>query len=219
MRKTLTLEKTIYPSSGLTLPDAPQLALAGRSNVGKSSLLNRLAGRRQLARVSATPGKTQSINLYRVEPGGCYLADLPGYGYARRSKEERAKWGRLIEDYLTKNPRLRGVAVLIDCRLAPQESDLNMVAWLNACGIAALGVLTKADKCSRRDRESQKARWGQLLGSHAPVLFSSVTGLGLDELWRRIEALLCGASGQDGAFDAALPDGSVDAPPPDNAGP
>jgi len=190
MRKTLTLEKTIYSHADLTVPDGLQVALAGRSNVGKSSLLNRLAGRRQLARVSATPGKTQSINLYRVEPGGYYLADLPGYGYARRSKEERAKWGRLIEDYLTKTPELRAVAVLIDCRLAPQESDLDMVAWLRACGITALGVLTKADKCAKRDQQSQKARWGQLLGAQAPVLFSSVTGLGVDELWQRIEALL-----------------------------
>ena len=190
MRKTLHLEKTIYTPSDLAVPERPQMALAGRSNVGKSSLLNRLAGRKQLARVSGTPGKTQSINLYRVEPGDYYLADLPGYGYARRSKEERAKWGKLIEAYLTKTPWLRTVAVLIDCRLPPQESDLDMVAWLRSCGIGVLGVLTKADKCARRDQQSQQARWARLLGAREPVLFSSVTGLGLEELWQRIEALL-----------------------------
>jgi len=190
MRKTLHLEKTIYTPADLTAPQGPQIALAGRSNVGKSSLLNRLAGRRQLARVSATPGKTQSINLYRVDPGDYYLVDLPGYGYARRSKEERAKWGKLIEDYLTKTPTLCAVAVLIDCRLAPQESDLDMVAWLRSCGITALGVLTKADKCAKRDQQSQKVRWARLLGTQEPVLFSAVTGLGVDELWQRIEALL-----------------------------
>jgi len=194
MRKTLHLEKTVYAPSDLHPPEGPQIALAGRSNVGKSSLLNRLAGRRQLARTSATPGKTQSINFYRVEPGGYYLADLPGYGYARRSKEERAKWGALIEAYLTKTPWLRAVAVLLDCRLTPQASDLDMAAWLRSCNITALGVLTKADKCARRDQDAQKARWTRLLGAEEPVLFSAVTGLGVDELWARIETLVSGGA-------------------------
>jgi len=197
MRKTLHLEKTIYAPSDLDVPDGPQIALAGRSNVGKSSLLNRLAGRRQLAKTSATPGKTQSINFYRVEPGGYYLADLPGYGYARRSKEERAKWGALIEAYLTKTPTLRAVAVLLDCRLPPQSSDLDMVAWLRSCAVPALGVLTKADKCARRDQDAQKARWGRLLGAQEPVLFSAVTGLGVDALWERIETLVTDVPGRD----------------------
>jgi GTP-binding protein len=187
MRKTLELEKTIYSQSDLDTPLAPQLALAGRSNVGKSSLLNRLAGRRQLAKTSGSPGKTQSINLYHVKPGDYYLVDLPGYGYARRSKEERAKWGKLIERYLKGNPWLQAVAVLLDCRLPPQASDLDMVAWLRSSGIRVLGVLTKADKCTQRDRQSQKARWASLLGGEQPVLFSSVTGAGFDELWQLIE--------------------------------
>ncbi|GFK94532.1 putative GTP-binding protein EngB [Fundidesulfovibrio magnetotacticus] len=184
MRKTLHLEKTIYGQNDLTVPEAPQIALAGRSNVGKSSLLNRLAGRKQLAKTSSTPGKTQSINLYRVDPSGYYLVDLPGYGYARRSKEERARWAKLIERYLTGNERLQGVAVLIDCRLPPQQSDLDMVGWLRAEGVPVLGVLTKADKCTQRDRQAQKARWAALLGGQAPVLFSSVSGMGFEELWR-----------------------------------
>ncbi len=202
MKKTLLLEKTIYGQADLILPDAPQLALAGRSNVGKSSMINKLAGRKQLAKTSGTPGKTQSINLYRVVPGDYFLVDLPGYGYARCSKEERAKWGKLIERYLSGNPNLRGVAALLDCRLPPQASDLDNIAWLRASNITVLGVLTKADKCTKREQQSQKARWASILGGQPPVLFSSVTGAGYDELWQRIDALLAPqpeaeAAGQD----------------------
>jgi len=198
MRKTLELEKTIYSQSDLDTPLSPQLALAGRSNVGKSSLLNRLAGRKQLAKTSSSPGKTQSINLYRVIPGDYYLVDLPGYGYARRSKEERAKWGKLIERYIKGNPWLQAVAVLIDCRLPPQASDLDMVAWLRASGIRVLGVLTKADKCTQRDRQAQKTRWASLLGGEPPILFSAVTGAGFDELWQLIEDTVGGQSVEPG---------------------
>lgn len=190
MRKTLHLEKTIYGQNDLTTPEAPQVALAGRSNVGKSSMINRLAGRRQLAKTSSTPGKTQSINLYRVEPGDSYLIDLPGYGYARRSKEERARWGKLIERFLSGNPWLKAVAVLLDSRLPPQESDLDMVAWLRASDIRVTGVLTKVDKIKQNDRHAQQKRWAALLGGEAPVLFSAVTGMGMDELWARLDALL-----------------------------
>jgi GTP-binding protein len=166
--------------------------------VGKSSLLNRLAGRKQLAKTSSSPGKTQSINLYRVIPGDYYLVDLPGYGYARRSKEERAKWGKLIERYIKGNPWLQAVAVLIDCRLPPQASDLDMVAWLRASGIRVLGVLTKADKCTQRDRQAQKTRWASLLGGEPPILFSAVTGAGFDELWQLIEDTVGGQSVEPG---------------------
>lgn len=190
MRKILHLEKTIYGQADLVAPDAPQIALAGRSNVGKSSLLNRLAGRKQLAKTSSTPGKTQSINLYRIEPGDVYLVDLPGYGYARRSKEERAKWAALIERYLSGTAWLRAVAVLLDCRLPPQASDLDMVAWLRASDIPVIGVLTKIDKCKKREQQSQQTRWAGLLGGEKPVLFSSVTGAGYDDLWRRIDIRL-----------------------------
>lgn len=201
MRKILHLEKTIYGQNDLVAPDAPQIALAGRSNVGKSSLLNRLAGRKQLAKTSSTPGKTQSINLYRIEPGNGYLVDLPGYGYARRSKEERAKWAELIERYLSGTAWLRAVAVLLDCRLTPQASDLDMVAWLRASDIPVIGVLTKIDKCKKREQQSQQNRWAGLLGGEKPVLFSSVTGAGYDDLWRRIDIRL--GLGEDEPADAA----------------
>ena len=198
MHKTLILEKTIYTQSDLNLPEAPQLAMAGRSNVGKSSLINRLAGRKQLAKTSSTPGKTQSINLYMVEPNGYYLVDLPGYGYAKCSKEERAKWGKLIERYMTNNPWLKAVAVLLDCRLKPQASDLDMVGFLQANRIPVLGVLTKADKCTQRDRAARQAQWKELLQGVAPVLFSSVTGLGMEALWDQVDGLL--------HFDKPAPD-------------
>jgi len=217
MRKTLQLEKTIYTQADLALPDAPQVAMAGRSNVGKSSLVNRLAGRKQLAKTSSTPGKTQSINLYAVAPGDYFLVDLPGYGYARCSKTERAKWAQLIEKYLTGNRQLHAVSVLLDCRLTPQASDLDMIAWLRAKGIPLIGVLTKADKCTQRERQSQKALWTPLLGGVAPVLFSSVTGMGYDELWQRIDAAVGFDPDAQADADSGLDPGQAadqDAPQP-----
>ncbi|MFP5238311.1 MAG: ribosome biogenesis GTP-binding protein YihA/YsxC [Acidobacteriota bacterium] len=207
MRKTLQIEKTIYTIDDLNLPDIPQVALAGRSNVGKSSLVNRLAGRKQLAKTSSTPGKTQSINLYSVAPGAYYLVDLPGYGYARCSKTERAKWAKLIEKYLTGNRLLHAVAVLLDCRLPPQASDLDMISWLRAEGIPVLGVLTKADKCTQRERQVQKSHWTPLLGGAAPVLFSSVTGMGYDELWARFDAAAGYAPEAEGGPESDQPQG------------
>jgi len=213
MRKILHLEKTIYGQNDLVAPDSPQIALAGRSNVGKSSLLNRLAGRKQLAKTSSTPGKTQSINLYRIEPGNGYLVDLPGYGYARRSKEERAKWAELIERYLSGTAWLRAVAVLLDCRLTPQASDLDMVAWLRASDIPVIGVLTKIDKCKKREQQSQQNRWAGLLGGEKPVLFSSVTGAGYDDLWRRIDIRL--GLGEDESAESSVEAPGIETPEPD----
>jgi len=212
MRKILHLEKTIYGQNDLVAPDSPQIALAGRSNVGKSSLLNRLAGRKQLAKTSSTPGKTQSINLYRIEPGNGYLVDLPGYGYARRSKEERAKWAELIERYLSGTAWLRAVAVLLDCRLTPQASDLDMVAWLRASDIPVIGVLTKIDKCKKREQQSQQNRWAGLLGGEKPVLFSSVTGAGYDDLWRRIDIRL--GLGEDEPAESSEEAPEIETPEP-----
>jgi len=213
MRKTLHLEKTIYGKNDLVTPQAPQMALAGRSNVGKSSLINSLAGRRQLAKTSSTPGKTQSINLFRVEPGDYYLVDLPGYGYARRSKEERERWGKMIESYLSGNPWLKSVAVLIDCRLPPQASDLDMAGWLRASDIPVLGVLTKADKCKQNERQAQRKRWAALLGGEPPILFSSVTGMGREELWQRIDGLLGASPSEDGGETDEEPGGDPDTQP------
>ena len=148
----LELAATLFTPEQMraAVPDAPQIALAGRSNVGKSSLLNALAGRRQLARVSSTPGKTRSVNLFKVLPDGFYLADLPGYGYARRSRKERGAWEELIENYLLRNAGLKSVVLLLDCRLPPQESDRLLADFARARGLPVLPVLTKADKCNQR---------------------------------------------------------------------
>ncbi len=181
----LTLIATAYLPSQLPTVDAPQIALAGRSNVGKSTLVNCLAGRKALARISATPGKTRSLNFYQALAGGYCLVDLPGYGYARCSKAERDKWGRLIEAYLDKTERLRAVAALLDCRLPPQQLDLELVSWLRARRIPVLVVLTKADKCSQKDREARKKEWRELAQpAFPPILFSGKTGLGREALCR-----------------------------------
>lgn len=188
MRATLTLESTIYTPRQMQLPDAPQLALAGRSNVGKSSLVNALAGRRTLAKTSSTPGKTRSINLYRVTPGDFYLADLPGYGYARASHADRDAWARLIHAYLTDNPHLRALVLLLDSRLAPQQLDMDLVAYAQEHHIPLLPVLTKVDKTSLKERAQVARRWADILGTPEPPLaVSSRTGLGIAHLWRSIE--------------------------------
>lgn len=197
MKRTLALVKTAYEISQLTPSDGAQVALAGRSNVGKSSLINRLAGRKGLAKTSSTPGKTQSVNYYTVEPGGYTLVDLPGYGYARRSQAERAKWGKLIERFLTKNPGLKAVAVLLDVRVPPQQSDLELTAWLRHENIPILPVLTKCDKVNQREQAARRREWRDLLGGAAtPLLFSSVTGLGAEALWTALEAAALGAAAQ-----------------------
>ena len=150
---TLTLEATTFNKpqlqeqlSVLEQRQEAQIALAGRSNVGKSSLVNALARRKQLAKISATPGKTRSINFYRVAPDGFSLVDLPGYGYAKCSQEERKSWAKLIEYYLTNTPTLKALALLLDCRIPPQALDRDLADFARGHGIPLLPVLTKADK-------------------------------------------------------------------------
>ena len=161
----------------------PQIALAGRSNVGKSSLINALAGSRKLAKTSATPGKTRSINFYRVEPDGFCLVDLPGYGYARCSQEERKAWAKLIERYLEECPHLAGLALLLDCRLDPQALDKDLAAFAQGRGIPMVPVLTKADKCKQAERAERQKTWSRLLDGVMPLPVSAVDGRGLDALW------------------------------------
>ncbi len=185
--RNLTLEKTVYLSSQLEPMPLPQVAMAGRSNVGKSSLINRLAGRKKLAKISSTPGKTRSLNFYKVIPGNFFLVDLPGYGYARVSKTERAKWGKLIEQYMLKNPWLKAVAVLLDSRHPPQKPDLELVAFLNKMHIPIIAVLTKADKPKQKDREQVRSQWAPFLHSKKPHITSAQSGAGIDALWTILE--------------------------------
>lgn len=167
----------------------PQIALAGRSNVGKSTLINALANRKDLAKVSATPGKTRSLNFYRVLPSNYYLVDLPGYGYARCSKTERAKWGKLISAYIKYSPTLQGVALLLDCRLPPQESDCELAAFVLGQNLPLLPILTKIDKCKQAERHLRMKEWEPVLG-HLPILqVSGKTGSGLGKLWEQLAQL------------------------------
>jgi GTP-binding protein len=190
MNRTFDLVKTAYELSQLLPTEEPQVAMAGRSNVGKSSLINCLAQRKGLAKTSSTPGKTQSVNFFKIEPGGYTLVDLPGYGYARRSQTERAKWGKLIEHFLTKSPGLKAVAVLLDVRVPPQKSDLELVGWLRHANIRILPVLTKCDKVNQREASARQREWRDLLGGLAtPICFSSVTGQGRDALWNALDGL------------------------------
>lgn len=182
---TLELTATLFTPEQLraAVPDAVQFALAGRSNVGKSSLINALARRRQLAKISATPGKTRSVNLFRALPDGFYLTDLPGYGYARRGKEERRAWGTLIETYLLETERLRAVVLLLDCRLPPQAVDRALVNFARAHRLRLLPVLTKADKCNQRERAARQKEWAPMLAGQLALPVSARTGLGVSALW------------------------------------
>jgi GTP-binding protein len=144
-------------------PPLPELALAGRSNVGKSSLLNLLVGRRALARVSATPGKTRALNVF-TWGGVCYLVDVPGYGWAKAGKSDRAAWRSLVATYVRERPTLRGVIWLLDIRRDPTDDDRDFGALLAARKLPALPVLTKADKITRGRREPRIRAIADALG-------------------------------------------------------
>jgi len=169
-------------------PNRPEIAFAGRSNVGKSSLINRLVERKKLAKTSSQPGKTRSINFFSVE-NSFYLADLPGYGYAAVSRKIRQSWKHLVEAYLTRRPNLKAMVVIIDIRRGPGDADRELLNWLRAHEIRTLPVLTKADKVSgarakqRGDLISRKLAEEGL--GHS-LNFSAKTGQGKDELWKRL---------------------------------
>ncbi|MCM3746736.1 ribosome biogenesis GTP-binding protein YihA/YsxC [Paenibacillus pasadenensis] len=169
-----------YPSDAL-----PEIALAGRSNVGKSSLINKLILRKNLARTSSQPGKTQQLNYYRVNEA-VYFVDFPGYGYAKVSKTEREAWGKMIERYLQNREELKLVLHVIDIRHDPSKDDVLMFNWLKHYGIPMCIVCTKADKIPKSQWEKHKKAVKTTLGADARdrlVLFSSETGMGREELW------------------------------------
>ena len=192
MTESFTLIKTIYEIEQLTRDQWPQIALAGRSNVGKSSLINCLAMRKKLAKISSTPGKTRSINYYWVHTLEAYLVDLPGYGYAKCSKREREKWSRLVARYFQTNKKESlGVIVLLDSRLPPQKLDLELTTFLGAQGIPIIPVLTKADKAKMAQKGKNLKLWTDLLQSPIPpILCSSRTGTGTGAIWKGLRHLL-----------------------------
>lgn len=180
-------------SAGGWRPDAglPEIAFAGRSNVGKSSLLNRLVHRKKFARVSNTPGRTREINFFKVNDQ-FVLVDLPGYGYARVSKERRAEWQPLIESYLQGSRDLRGIVELIDVRHDPTDDDRRMLGFLADLGVPTIVVLTKIDKLTPAQRAARLTALASDLGLDDDQLipFSAVTGEGRNELAEAVEALL-----------------------------
>jgi GTP-binding protein len=171
--------------------DLPEVAFAGRSNVGKSSLLNRLVHRKKFARVSNTPGRTREVNFFKVN-GSFVLVDLPGYGYARISKERRAEWRPLIESYLRSTDQLHGVVQLLDSRHDPTADDLQMLDYLGEIGVPTIIVLTKIDKLAARERSRRRADIARAIAAEDDqiVEFSATTGEGRNELAEAIEGLL-----------------------------
>lgn len=187
--KNVNLEIVCGITSKLPGTELPEIAFAGKSNVGKSSLINGLLNRKSLARTSATPGKTQTINFYNVNE--CmYLVDLPGYGYAKVSVQEKEKWGKLIERYLHSSKQLRAVFLLIDLRHDPSANDVMMYDWIVAQGYTPIIIGTKLDKLKRS--QVQKQIKAVRSGLHMPAEgllfpFSAVTKQGRDEIWEFID--------------------------------
>ena len=169
----------------------PEVAFAGRSNVGKSSLLNRLIRRKRFARVSNTPGRTREVNFFLVNDR-FVLVDLPGYGYARISKERRAEWRPLIENYLRSSTELRGIVQLLDVRHDPTGDDRQMLAFLASVGVPTLFAVTKVDKLTAAQRAARIAAVTNALERTADqvIPFSAVTGEGRDELAEAVVALV-----------------------------
>lgn len=174
-----------YPEDGL-----PEFALAGRSNVGKSSFINKMIGRKSMARISSKPGKTQTLNFYKIEEKLFYV-DVPGYGYAKVSKSEREAWGKMIERYITDREPLRAVIQIVDLRHPPSKDDVAMYDFMKHFEIPCIIIATKADKIPKGkwDKHKKIVRTTLDMDKSDPlIVFSSETGLGKDEAWQEIES-------------------------------
>ncbi len=172
-------------------PDRPEVAFAGRSNVGKSSLLNVIINRKNLARTSSTPGRTQSINYFRVGQS-LFFVDLPGYGFARVPIKVKKSWQKMVETYLSTRRNLKAVVVIIDIRRDPTSGDLDLLNWLGNYGIPTIPVLTKADKLSRQKTFNQSAsikRQIKKICPTDPIVFSAKTKQGKEEIWEEINRI------------------------------
>lgn len=189
--KQVNLETVCGITSSIPDNQLPEIAFAGKSNVGKSSLINALMNRKSLARTSSQPGKTQTINFYNINDA-MYLVDLPGYGYAKVSENERAKWGKMIENYLHASKQLRAVFLLIDIRHEPGKNDKTMYDWIVYQGYRPIIIATKLDKLKRSQvQKALKAvRTGLGLKQEDVVIpFSAQTKQGREEIWQVMDEL------------------------------
>ena len=187
--KSVNLETVCGITSTLPENGKPEIAFAGKSNVGKSSLINALMNRKSYARIPATPGKTQTINYYNINEE-IYLVDLPGYGYAKVSEKEKEQWGKLVERYLHSSSRLGAVFLLIDIRHAPSANDRLMYQWILEQGFQPVIIATKLDKLKRSQVQKQikVLKEGlKLVPGTKLIPFSSVTKQGREEIWEYVE--------------------------------
>ena len=184
----VTFIKSAFAESHYPPPDRPEVAFAGRSNVGKSSLINALVNRKGLAKTSATPGRTQALNFFSVADR-FYLVDLPGYGYAVASREAKKSWQRMIESYLSHRDNLKAVVVILDIRRDPSKGDMELLQWLKERQRRVILVLTKSDKLSRHQVISRAQAIRQELKSvseDVPAVFSAKTRDGREEVWGKV---------------------------------
>lgn len=190
--KSAELETVCGITSKLPENLLPEIAFAGKSNVGKSSLINGLLNRKSLARTSSAPGKTQTINFYNINKA-LYFVDLPGYGYAKVSQEIRNKWGKMIERYLHKSKQLRIVFLLVDIRHAPGENDKIMYEWILANGYTPVIIATKLDKIKRSERDKNLKiirEKLEVVDGTKIIPFSAVSKQGKEEIWEFIETTI-----------------------------
>jgi len=190
---TSAVKPAQYPA-----PEFPEVAFAGRSNVGKSSLINTLVNRKRLVKTSTTPGRTQLINFFIIN-ADLMLVDLPGYGYAKVPAAIKKQWGPMIETYLSGRPSLKAVVLLMDLRRTPGIEELAFMDWLQQYGLAAVPVLTKADKLSKTEQIKQRKRIAEALERTVEnlTLFSAKTGMGRETIWRQLENLIGSSNGSE----------------------
>jgi GTP-binding protein len=189
--ESFVFETSFGVAAQLGASDLPEIAFAGRSNVGKSSLLNRLLGRKSLARVSSVPGKTATVNFYKGD--GVRFVDLPGYGYAKTSRDEKKRWASLMEHYFTSGRPIRLVVQLTDMRHPITADDRTMLDFLESSGIPYLVVMTKADKLNKTETETRLSQINDELAGYHPLEvlpFSALKGTGVPELRQAIERVL-----------------------------
>lgn len=197
--KSVNLETVIGVTSKIPQNSMPEIAFAGKSNVGKSSLINALMNRKSLARTSSSPGKTQTINFYNINDV-LYFVDLPGYGYAKVSQQEKEKWGKMVERYLHQSKVLVAVFLLVDIRHDPSANDKVMYDWILANGFHPIVIATKADKINRSQLQKQVRAVRQGLGVDQDTIvipFSAQTKQGRDEIYELIDSMVGQPEGED----------------------